>query len=345
MNHALKQSQMLQEILEIPSVVERQIKDGLQAYVDAGQQAARTSPRGFVTCARGTSDHAAQYFKHLIETRTGLPVASMGPSVASIYETPLKLDGFGCLAISQSGKSPDLVALQRAARSGGAATIALLNQTQSPLADVSDTVLPILAGPEKSVAATKTFVGSLVAILGFVAGFTDDTGLLDALKTSPDAIAKALDSDWSTAAPMVTKASSIFTIGRGPSLAIASEAALKLKETCGIHAEAFSSAEVLHGPVALANKNLAALVFGPRDKTWASSETAAKAIEALGARVLRVSANVNASTTLSIPEAPHSDLVATLQIVAFYKFVEHLARRLGKDPDAPKGLNKVTSTL
>ena len=344
MDHATK-SVMAREIGEIPDVLIRQVNEGLSRYLSAGRQLAASNPRGFVTCARGTSDHAATFFKYLVEIRTGLPVASIGPSVASVYGSRLKLTDFVCVTVSQSGASPDLAVLQKAAGDGGAYTLAILNETDSPVGRGADTVLPILAGPEKAVAATKSYVGSLFAILGFVAGFIGDRELESALRGFPDIARAALECDWSKAQLALARAGSVFTIGRGPGLAVAAEAALKLKETCRIHAETFSSAEVLHGPVVLAERTFAALLFDPEDQSQGSVAAAANAMHNKGAAAFSSSTRAASGTDLKVPAVAHEHLLALVQIIAFYRFVEALARNLGENADAPVGLNKVTETV
>lgn len=334
---------MAREVAEIPAVLARQIDNGLAGYLEAGRQAAALDLCGFVTCARGTSDHAATFFKYLIEMKTGLPVASIGPSIASVYGTPLKLEKHACVTISQSGGSPDLVALQEAAKRGGAVTFAILNEVNSPVGQGAHTVLPVLAGPEHAVAATKSFASSLFAILGFVAGFTKDAELEQALRDAPALATAALACDWSAAQFALARAGSVFTVGRGPGLAIAAEAALKLKETCRIHAEVFSSAEVLHGPVVLAERKFATLVFDPLDSASASVRSTAAVIRQKKADAFVISSTADAD--LRIPETRHALLVPLVQIVAYYAFVEQLARGLGENADAPEGLNKVTETV
>lgn len=338
-------SQMAQEINEIPDASRRQIESGLSQYIEAGRVAAAGRPRGFVTCARGTSDHAATFFKYVMETRTGLPVASLGPSIASVYKTKLQLEDFVCISISQSGGSPDLVALQNSASQGGARSVTFLNEVDSPLGDAADTVLPVYAGPEKAVAATKSFVNSLFATLGFVAGFTNDGTLVEDLKTLPELLEKALNCDWSRAELSLARAPSIFTVGRGPGLAVAAEAALKLKETCRIHAEVFSAAEVLHGPVVLAEDKFSALCFMSEDDARSSIDVAKDTMIEKGSAVFDISANSTTANTLNIPFTNNELLVPLLQITAFYKFVENLSKNLGENADAPEGLNKVTVTI
>ena len=336
---------MAREIAEVPEVVSRQLTHGLASYLEEGRRLAAMNPRLVVTCARGTSDHAASYLKYLVETRIGIPVASVGPSVASIYKAPLRLPDAACVTISQSGGSPDLLALQETARKGGARTVALLNVTDSPVGGAADCVLPLLAGPEKAIAATKSFVASLFAISAIVAAWTGDKELEQALNALPDALAAALNADWSKAAMPLAKASSLFTLSRGPGLSIAFEAALKFKETCRLHAEAFSAAEVRHGPIAISGNRFAALVFMPQDESRSSVVESVAAMRATGARIYTADCIVDGEFTLLCTAAPHLALRPLVQVVSFYIFVETLARELGEDPDAPGYLRKVTETL
>ena len=262
---AARASILSREIAEIPAVAASQIADGLDGYREVGECLRRLAPRFIVTCARGSSDHAATYLKYVVETRIGVPVASMGPSVASIYEAPLVLDGGACITISQSGRSPDLARFQRRARTGGAETFAITNMPDSPVGTGANVLVPMLAGRETAVAASKSFVASLIAVAGIVAGWTGDEALLGGLARTPDALREALACSWADALPALGAAASLYVIGRGPGLAAAGEAALKLKETCRLHAEAYSAAEVRHGPIALARSHprdrFAALVF------------------------------------------------------------------------------------
>ena len=166
---------MAREIAEIPAVASRQVSLGLTEYRAIGAHLRRRAPAVIVTCARGSSDNASVYLKYLVETRIGIPVAAIGPSVASVYDARLSLDRAVCVTISQSGGSPDLVSLQDHARAGGAETLALLNTPDSPVGSAADRVVPVMAGPETAVAATKSLVASLVAIAGIVAGWTGTT--------------------------------------------------------------------------------------------------------------------------------------------------------------------------
>ena len=337
-------SRMAQDIADIPSCVERQLRDGLRLYEEEAARWARMRPRVIITCARGSSRHAATYFKYLMEMRVGIPVAPIGPSVASVYGASLSLDGAVCLSISQSGGSPDLAALQESARAGGARATAVVNTIDSPLAAGSDHILPIFAGQERAVPATRSFVGSLVVAAALVAAMSGDAALRRALNQLPDSLHAALRCDWSAAGPPLARAPSLFVIGRGPGLAVVDEAALKLKEVCGKHAEAFSAAEALHGPVAVAQRGFAALAFLPEDAGRDSCLDAARSLREGGAEVIVVGGGDELATPVDAPNSPHPLLEPICQIAAFYQFAEWFARLSGADPDSPPRLSKVVRT-
>ena len=334
---------MAAEIAEIPVMIERQLSV-LSTYLEIGRALKRDGTHGIVTCARGTSDHAAMFCKYLIETQIGLPVASIGPSIASVYDAKLRLNGYACLTFSQSGGSPDLALLQRTAKAGGAKTIAILNQIESPVGYAADHVLPVLAGHENAVAATKSYVGMLSASLGIVAGYLGSKTLIDALHSLPGLAHEALECDWSVAQLRLARTRSLFCIGRGLNMAVAAEAALKLKETCRLHAEAYSAAELLHGPVSIANDRLGALVFGTEGK---SADTITAAFERLlkeGAQAFLVHPDKGVQR-LPVPKSGNELIDPILQVISFYQFVEKLSSGLGENPDAPTGLVKVTLTV
>ncbi len=337
-------SQMAREISQIPDIAARQCGYRAPLYIKEGERLRKFAPRFFVTCARGSSDHAAAYFKFLAESRLGIPVASVPPSIGSLYRQELRLENAACLTISQSGESPDLAQLQRNARIGGARTIAVLNATCSPLSEDADCVLPLLAGSEVAVPATKSFVASLVAVAFLVASLANDKFLLEALRRLPDALRDALAYEWPVALEAIPDVPSLFTVSRGPGLAIAQEAALKFKETCRLHAEAFSAAELQHGPVVLARSRFAAFVFAQLDESRPSILHAADVMEQRGAEVFLVESGQRTAGGLRTAEAPHPLLVPICQITTFYAFVERLATRIGVDPDAPSRLKKVTRT-
>lgn len=342
-------SVMAREISEIPDVAARQVADGLAQYRRVGERLRRLAPRYIVTCARGTSNHAATYLKYLVETRIGIPVASVGPSVASVYSAPLSLDGGVCVTVSQSGRSPDLVCFQRRARASGANTLALLNTPDSPVGATAGEIVPVMAGPETAVAATKSFTAALVAIAGIVAGWTRDRALERGLVSLPESLAGALACDWGGMLTVPTNATSVYVIGRGPGLAVALEAALKLKETCRLHAEAYSAAEVRHGPIALVRSDppgrFMTLAFQARDRSRPSIDEALEALGKAGAPVFVADFEAREGLRLPLSQPGHPLLDPVCQIASFYRFVETLSVRLGENPDEPAHLRKITETM
>ncbi|HEY7765095.1 MAG TPA: SIS domain-containing protein, partial [Aestuariivirgaceae bacterium] len=187
-------------------------------------QLRRRPPSVVVTCARGSSAHAAVFGKHLIERHLGIPVASAAPSITTVYCKALQLEHQLFLAISQSGCSDDLVESASAAKAGGALTVAVVNETESPLASACDIVIPMGAGRELSVAATKTVIASLAALLRLVAVWKEDSALHASVERLPDRLDQALHLDWGSVLGELSSASSLVTLGRGPTLAVAQEA-------------------------------------------------------------------------------------------------------------------------
>ncbi|MBN8802705.1 MAG: iron dicitrate transport regulator FecR [Lysobacteraceae bacterium SCN 69-123] len=302
----------------------------------------RGNPPPFVvTCARGSSDHAATYAKYLFETRLGLVTASASPSVGSVYEARQKLQGALYLVISQSGKSPDLLRNAEAAKAAGARVVALVNVEDSPLAQLADTVIPLGAGAERSVAATKSYLASLAAILQLCAYWRDDPTLIAALDALPAALAEAWQCDWTALTEGLVDAHNLFVVGRGPGLAAAQEAALKFKETCGLHAEGYSSAEVKHGPMALVGRDFPVLAFAQPDETGAGTRALADEFAARGARVWLAGEGGD----LPVAVAPHPLCAPLLTVQSFYRAINALALRRGHNPDLPPHLNKVTETV
>jgi glucosamine--fructose-6-phosphate aminotransferase (isomerizing) len=336
---------MRREIAEIPEAAARLLDASDGALAAAGRQLRELSPPVVATVARGSSDHAASFLKYAIEITAGVPVASLGPSIASIYGARLKLANAACLTISQSGKSPDIVAMAEAARAGGALTIAINNTAGSPLALASDHSIDILAGVEKSVAATKSFVNSAVAGLLLLAHWTGDDDLLAALRRLPEHFAKAIDCDWMPIAPALTGENSLFILGRGPSVAIANEAALKFKETCAMHAEAYSAAEVMHGPLALVGPGFPVVALAARDASEPSMAQTADLMSGKGASVFVTSTLAEKATKLPHAATGHPITDPLTLIVSFYAFVEAFARHRGLNPDQPPNLRKVTETI
>jgi glutamine---fructose-6-phosphate transaminase (isomerizing) len=338
-------SQMRREINEIPDAIERLLTRGRKDIARAADALRERDPAFAVTVARGSSDHICTYLKYVSELTLGMPVASVGPSVASIWGAPMKLAGSACLSVSQSGQSPDIVAMSRAARRDGALTLAITNDPASPLAKSSEHVLAIHAGTEHSVAATKTFVASAVAALLLVAEWKGDADLIAAINALPRALERAASVALPEVQAAIASGPSVYTLGRGPSWAISNEAALKFKETCQIHAESYSSAEVLHGPVSIVGVGFPVLCFAAADAAEDSVVQIADQIAAKGAQVFVTSDRARQATRIDHVRTGHPLADPIALITSFYSMVEQLANKRGIDPDQPRHLKKVTETV
>jgi glucosamine--fructose-6-phosphate aminotransferase (isomerizing) len=335
---------MFREAAEAPAVVRTQLKTTRAILERLAASLLDLKPRAVVTCARGSSDHAATYAKYLIETRLGILTASAAPSVSSVYGVSQNLDGCLFLAISQSGQSPDLLAATRAAKSAGAFVVACVNQADSPLAELADRAVPLCAGAEHGVAATKSYIASLAALAHLVAHWASDQDLLAALEQLDRQLTEAAALDWRAALPALTEARSLFVVARGLGLGVAQEIALKCKETCGLHAEAFSAAELKHGPQALLDRKFPALLLVQDDETRALARFLAEELVARGARVL--AAGLAMPGVIALPTvAGHAALEPILLAQASYRLLPALAIARGRDPDRPPHLVKVTETL
>jgi glucosamine--fructose-6-phosphate aminotransferase (isomerizing) len=335
---------MYREAAQAPDAVREQLQANAARVARLAARLRQAPPRAVVTCARGSSDHAATFARYLIETRLGLLTSSAAPSVSSVYAARPDLAGAMLLAISQSGASPDLLAAVSSARAAGAHIVALVNAPDSPLAQLADDLLPLCAGLERSVAATKSYIASLAAIVHLVADWARDAPLAAALQQAPELLERAWQLDWSAAVTRLTPANNLYVVGRGLGLAIAQEAALKLKETCGLHAEAVSAAELRHGPMALVRAGFPLLIFSQNDETRAGVVRLSSELAAQGADVLLAGAAAAGATILPT-EAAHPVIEPLLFAQSFYRMANSLSLARGGDPDRPPHLHKVTETL
>lgn len=335
---------MRSEIEEIPYAVEQLLGKGQAHIVATAQKIRQRDVKFLLSVARGSSDHACTYLKYASELLLKLPMASMGPSVASLYSGSILAPNTLCIAISQSGKSPDLIDMVRATGSGGAFTVGVTNDSNSALANMVDASLPLYAGDELSVVATKTFINSIVAGLWLFAEIKDDEQLRRAIFDLPDKLDQAMRNDWSVAAAAIEGKKSLLTLGRGPSWAVSNEAALKFKETCQIHGESYSSAEVLHGPVSIVDTDFPVIAFAAGDAAEAELVNVCDNIADKGAKVFVSSPLARKSVALPSTRTAHwlTDPLTTM--VSFYVMVEQIAAARGVNPDSPRHLNKVTET-
>lgn len=339
---------MAQEAAEAGDVVRRQWLANDPIVAALARQMQEADPQHIVTIARGSSDHAASFFGYLVMARLGRWVTSLPMSLVTLENAPLSGKRVAAFAFSQSGGSPDLIAPIELLRNDGAITGAFVNVMDSPLARAAEYLVPLCASTERSVAATKSFIAQLAAAVHVVAAWCKDGAMLEALSELPITLANAPNNWGYKSNSAFIETERLFVIARGTGLAIAQEAALKFKETCGIQAEAFSGAEVKHGPMALIVAGYPLLVFALRGPTQAGLVSLADEMRSRGARVL-LAAPTDGSVReedIDLPIAPaaHPALDAISAIQSFYYCVEHLSRARKMNPDAPPHLSKVTLT-
>lgn len=331
------------EARETPDVATRLATLGAPALAHLGQRLREIAPRLVLAAGRGSSDAAALLAKYAIETRLALPTVSVAPSVHSIYGARLQLERALVLAVSQSGRSPDLVEFCRTATGPEVLRVALVNDMTSPLTGAVDVALPLMAGIESSVAATKSCIAAMTLVMGLTAFWREDPNMIAAFNRAGDGLQSALQMDWSDVAGFLDDDGPVYVIGRGPGLAIAAEAALKLKETSGLHAESVSAAEIRHGPYALAGPTLRAIVFAQRDAAFDGLVTLAADLRQRGAAVLLISPDASLPG-VHVPADDEPLLELIMMLARFYLFANAAALRRGRSPDRPPMLSKVTET-
>lgn len=344
MHELHEMTMMKKEAAEAADVVEAQLDYNRAIIQRIGTRLRDISPRMIITCARGSSDHAATFGKYLLENRTGIFTASAAPSIHSVYERDMDFRDTVCLFISQSGASPDLLAVADGARRGGSYVVALLNVEDSPLASVAHEVVPLRAGNEVSVAATKSFIASLSALVHLAAEWRHSDDLSSAHRSTPQMLRDAWACDWSAALEPIANRRSMFVLARGIGLGIAQESALKFKEVCGLHAEAFSTAEVLHGPIAIAGSNFPILVYAQNDRTLPGLEALLRTLASRGTALMIAGATHERAINLPTPPG-HPAIEPMLRVQSFYRMVNDLSVELGRDPDTPPNLSKITVTV
>lgn len=340
----MSRSVLRAEIGEQPDVLARLlVREGANVKRIA-RSLARRDLRFVLVAARGTSDNAARYAQYALGLTCRLPVALAGPSLVTLYGTPPRLKGALVVGISQSGRSPDVVETVASARREGSPTLAIVNDPESPLAKAAAEVIPLHAGVERSVAATKTYTAQLLAVALLAAGLSGSRGAAEGLGALPDAVDEALGVEAAArrAAVRLAEASRLVVLSRGLNYPTAHEIALKLKELALLEAEALSGADFRHGPIALAGPRLPAIVVSPPGSAVDADLAAlAEELRRRGSPVLPIGPSGRGA--LPVPRLPEllSPIVSVVpgQLLAF-----HAARARGLDPDAPRGLRKVTET-
>ena len=338
-------SHMARETLEAPEVVAQLMRRNGAALGELRRLYAARKPSHIVTVARGSSDQAAGYFKYLVEILLGIPCASVGASIVSIYDRSLALRDCIVVAISQSGSAPDLLAYAAEVKRAGVPLVVITNHGDSGLARAADVCIDLGAGPELSVAATKTFIASAAMVARIAAEWAELPDLVAASERLPSALEVASTLRWEAFEEGMIAAKSLFVLGRGPSLPIANEIALKLKETSQLHAEAFSAAEVVHGPMELVEPGFPVLLLSPSDAASVTNQMTANRLQSAGARLYCVSKDSRLPNHLDFQPAHHVLLDPISIIQTFYGAAERISRARGRDPDRPRLLSKVTKTL
>lgn len=337
-------SQMLKEACASSERVAEQLTQERERYAELGAHLRDHPPSSVLTVARGSSDHAANYAAYLIMARLGRIVASLPMSLVTLNKAPLLAKDALAIAISQSGQSPDVVEPISYFRAGGATTVALVNDAASPLAYAAEWTMPLHAGPELSVAATKSFITSLVAGARLAGHWQNDAAFLSAIEQLPEALHAATQLDWSAALDVLVPAQRIMVVGRGISFPVALESALKFKETSVIQAEAFSGAEIKHGPMALIHDGYPLLIFATRGPAQEGLIKLAEEMRGRGANVLLAAPDNIRERNLTLPVAGTPDLDPIAAIQAFYVMAAQLSVARGLNPDQPRHLSKVTKT-
>ena len=343
---------MRREIGETPAVVARLLGEGSGELDAAAAAIRRAGPSWVSIVARGTSDHAGVHLRYLIETELGLPTGLAAPSVTTVYGGRIAWRGGLVVAVSQSGRSPDLIAVIEAARAGGALTVAIANDSGSPLAAAAELVIDCRAGEERSVAATKSYVAQLAAGAALVSRLAPTPHLANELGRLPAELGAALVASIAAiddAAEIVAEfaaAERALVVSRGYDHATALEVALKLKETSRLFAEGYSTADLSHGPIVLSGPGVPVLVVRPDGRMAADADAAIAALERVGEPPWVVGGRTLSRGRRAIPlpiDLPDS-LAPLAHILPGQLLAEAVARRRGYDPDAPPGLSKVTLT-
>jgi glucosamine--fructose-6-phosphate aminotransferase (isomerizing) len=334
-------SAMARETAEIPAATERLLAraDALTAIIERIEQ---VKPRFVVFCGRGSSGHVGIYLRYLFEAQLGLLASASAPSVVTAYRRPPDMRGTLFIVVSQSGRSPDLVTVTQMARKFGALTLAIVNDEKSPAAVASELVLPIGAGDEHAVAATKTVALSMIAGAQLVAMLARDDDLNNGLRQLPQRLSGALACDWSPWADSVAGATAAFVVGRGYGLGCVREIALKVAEILRVPTLGYSAAELRHGPRASITPSTPVLVLRQNDQTAAAVDDLVRDLEGAGETVFSAG---GAPGRLPWIGDGHPVFDPILMLIPAYRAIEAVARRRGFDPDSPPYLSKVTRTL
>jgi glutamine---fructose-6-phosphate transaminase (isomerizing) len=340
---------MLQEIGEQPAALEKTIAAERGKLDRLGQILRQRDLDLIVLVARGSSDNAALFGRYLLEITTGIPVSLSAPSVHTLYEAKLNLKRALVIGVSQSGEGEDINRVMENAKACGAITIGITNEATSSMTALVDETLLMHGGRERSVAATKTFTGQMM-LFYMLAGALSDTRVPDYAKI-PDLAARALE-QRSAIVELVQRyvfMENCVVVGRGLAYANAYEFALKLMETCYVVAERFSSADFLHGPVAMIERHFPVMLFAPPGVMLGGTKDLIGRLGELRADTLAITGDIETASMCSrsiiMPREIDEFLAPIPYIIPAQLFAAMLAEAKGLDPDAPRSLSKVTRTL
>ncbi len=339
------------EIREQPEVLGRLLREGRARVDEIAARIRERAPRFVVIAARGSSDNAARYAQYLFGAHNKLPVCLATPSLFTAYDAGPSLAGALVVGVSQSGRSPDIVAVLEAGRRDGSLTLAITNEPASPLARAAEAVLPLVAGQERAVAATKTYTASLGALAMLSASLEPSETRRAELERVPALMAAAIEAnaDLSAKVARYRYAEHFVVVGRGFNYSTAFELALKMKETSYLVAEPYSPADLLHGPVAMIDRGFPALVVAPSGRVLADLSALLDRLDERHAEVVAISDDAavlaRARAALPLPSGIPEWLSPLVAVVPGQLWAAALARTRGLDPDHPRGLTKVTETL
>lgn len=336
---------MYQEAIQAALACHNQYHSQKEMLLEMTQKIRNYHPKHLVTTARGSSDHAASFLNFLCMQHLGILATSLPMSLVTLYQAPLLAKETFCVGISQSGASPDVRLPLQYFKNNGGLTMSMVNVENSPLWNETELKFGLKAGEEKAVAATKSFITSLAAIYSLIAHWKNDPQLIDEIKNIPNLLERAQKTNWSIFNEKLQKTDKIMVVGRGPGLSLALEASLKFKETCQIQAEAFSSAEIKHGPQALIDKGYTILIFATSGPILTDLLKLSEDFKARGANVILAAPSFVKEKDLEIVSSKIPELETLTAIQSFYLSVSELAINKGFNPDAPKFLNKVTTTI
>jgi glucosamine--fructose-6-phosphate aminotransferase (isomerizing) len=343
-------SMMLEEIEEQPAALERTIRRQGPRILRFADSLRKRRPRLIVLVARGSSDNAALFGRYLLEISTGIPVSLSAPAVHTLYRTRLDLREALVIGISQSGEGPDVNMVLQNSKRSGATTLAITNEAESAIAEIADETFLIHAGREHSVAATKTYTGQLMIFHLLASALTGNKRFAE-VERLPELAAASLGlrPEVEQIVERYTFMDHCVVVGRGLNYANAYEFAIKLMETCYVVAERFSSADFLHGPIAMIGRNFPAFLFAPPGKTLKGMKDILEKLRALGAETVVISSEPAAlkpaTRALRIPEHVSEALSPIPYIIPAQLFAALLASAKGLSPDRPRSLAKVTRTV